>query len=633
MVGQPAIERELQLLQEFHNSGPVCQVPRRRSALGIGRLFVSLAAGVAFLAACSPATDEGRLDSRTLAHANGFIDDTIRTEMILSPEAATRFGLEAYAGPGANSRLNDHSQAGFERARLLRVDLLAKLDRRPQLPAGHLLARDLDLTREALARLVELQKFGQGYLSWTEARPYAVDPFSGVWIEGPDLLINRHRINSLADAEAYVSRLTSLPGAIDDTRRRLLADAGSGLIPPAALLEMTKARIDALLSPDSATLPLLVTTLQNYVASVQDIDAQDRERLNRIAADTVNLELRRAYSDLSAALGGFTATAPTHGGLWAQPQGFDTYLGFLAWQIGEPVDPPEQLHALNLALVETERQALESALTSLGLEGDLATQMAAYEASWFDQRGDILPEDARPARQWPANLPTQPALTLRSALAEHAPTLSGSVFIAASQDDARPNLLISNIAQAGTWPIWLSDMLQSPMTYRPHVELAEAMLISANRSKTRRLTHVQAFNQGWIAYRTRRLLASEAPLVESTIAARQYAVFEAALAAIDTGLHLERWNLQDARDYLETQTALPETLTGPAVIYVSAHPGEATSRMIGFRRLENLRIRSEAVLGTGFDEAAFNQIMLSDGSRPFRIVEQDIERWYQAQLP
>ncbi|MDJ0922804.1 MAG: DUF885 family protein [Henriciella sp.] len=597
------------------------------------RIFGAMTLGLAALAGCTPAADDGRLDSRTLARANSFIDDTVRTEMILSPEAATRLGLEAYAGPDATSRLNDHSQAGFERARLLRVDLLAKLQRRPQLPESHLLARDLDLTTEALSRLVELQTFGQGQLSWTQTRPYAIDPFSGAWIEGPDLLINRHRINALADAEAYVTRLSSLPGAIDDTRRRLLADAGSGLVPPAALLQMTQTRIDALLAPDSETLSLLVTTLQNYVVSVQDIEAQDRERLNRIATDTVEIELRRAYTDLSTALAEFAVTAPTHGGIWAQPNGFATYLGFLAWQIGEPVDPPEQLHAINLALVETERGAFQSLLQDLGFEGELSAQLSAFETAWTAGQDAALQDAVAPPHQWPADVSPPFALTQQAALAEHAAHLTGATFITAAQDNSRPNLLLVNEAQTAIWPIWISQALTSAAYYRPHVELAEATLTAANRSVTRRLTTVQAFETGWVAYRLRHLIAEEAPPPEQAIAARQLFLFEAALAAIDTGLHIERWSLSESQAYLSRQTALPQALIEQAVIYVAAHPGEATSRMMGYRRLENLRIRSEAVLGSRFDSAAFDQVVLSDGSRPFRQVEQDVERWYEAQLP
>lgn len=633
MVGQAASKREMQLLQEFHNWRPIRWARNRLLRLTkLSFLPLALILSIA-LSACSPTADDGRLNSRTLAEANSFIDDTIRTEMILSPETATRFGLEAYAGPNATSRLSDHSQAGFERGRLLRVDLLAKLERRPRLPEAHPLGRDLDLTTEALARLVKLQQFGHGHLAWTETRPYAVDPFSGIWIEGPDLLINRHRIETLADAEAYIARLASLPGAIDDARRRLRADAGSSLVPPAAMLALMNTRLDALLSEPSPTLPLLISTLQNFVISVDGIDAQNRERLNRIAEETVNIELRRAYTELAQTVSEFVEIAPQHGGLWAQPDGFDVYLGFLDWQIGETVEPPEQLHAIHLAAVETERLAFQGLLSDLGLEGPLAEQLTALEELRSNPQAAQNVETASPVRQWPASLTAQPTLTQRRALDEHVAALYGISFKAASLDRSRPDLLVVNTRYMSLWPTWIGEILTTPATYRPQLELGIAMETAAGRSTTRRLTYLQAFDQGWAAYRTRHLFETEAPQGLSAVGAKHLFLIEAALAAADTGLHIERWSLSEAQTFLTENTGLSEPLIDKLILYIAANPGETTSRLIGLRRLENLRIRAEAVLGPRFEADDFHAVMLSDGSRPFALVEEDIERWYEAQLP
>jgi len=69
-----------------------------------------------------------------------------------------------------------------------------------------------------------------------------------------------------------------------------------------------------------------------------------------------------------------------------------------------------------------------------------------------------------------------------------------------------------------------------------------------------------------------------------------------------------------------------------AALHVVANPGEASARMIAYRRLISLKARASGVLGQRYNELEFQSVLLTDGPRPFSIIESDVDRWYEAIL-
>ena len=69
-----------------------------------------------------------------------------------------------------------------------------------------------------------------------------------------------------------------------------------------------------------------------------------------------------------------------------------------------------------------------------------------------------------------------------------------------------------------------------------------------------------------------------------------------------------------------------------AALRIAVNPGFYAARMAAYRRLKAVNARARAVLGTRYDELAFQTVLLVDGPRPFDLVEQDIERWYENRL-
>ena len=199
---------------------------------------------LAALAACTPPVNEDGIARGTVRQINSVFLDTAVTELALSPETATRLGMEEpRLGFTFNQRLDDRSQARFERTRLLRLELLSRLNALPAIPGDSGLARHVDIIRQEYQGLTQLEAYGFGRYGPGYARPYAVDQLSGAWTDVPELLISGQPLASHDDAEDYLDRLAALPGAIADEKRRLISDADNGIIPPRFVLALLEARL------------------------------------------------------------------------------------------------------------------------------------------------------------------------------------------------------------------------------------------------------------------------------------------------------------------------------------------------------------------------------------------------------
>ena len=616
MVSQQVSMQEMQLLQEFH------EPPLRRAAprAALRLVFVLVAGLLGLVSACSPAAQSERLNNRTLAQANAILDDIALSELTLSPEAATRLGLEDSAGPSATARLDDHSQAGFERRRLIRLDLLARVRARPVLPSDHPLARDLIVAEDALQRLVQLQAIGHGQLSLSSARAYAIDPYRGVWIDGPDLLANDHAIDTAADADAYLSRLHALVDAIDDTRRRLIADAETGYTPPAALLNQSSLAINALLDPETGPLDRLEQTLSNLVQSLPEISASEARDLTAISATIIADELRPAYRRLSATLETMAVNAPIQAGLWAQPDGHNAYQRLLIWYVGDAPDL-EALHQTNLDQVAARAAALQTALDAQGLEPTaLPDRLQAYAALLAAAPAQEVDRLRQPALQSPATT-ARPFMPV---------SLSGLTYLPARLDGQRPAVIVQDLSQTQQWPGYMHAALhlRADISLRPPF----AAMAFQRRTTTRALIEYPSSQVAWRMYASEEYRAEYLGSPSDQIGQLHLHLLDSALAAADTGLHHKRWTLAQTIDYLTETTGLPVPLMREASLRIAAEPGAATAHLISYRRLRALQARARAVLGQRYDETAFQTILLSDGPRPYTMLERDIERWYEAQL-
>ncbi|MEM7460796.1 MAG: DUF885 family protein [Pseudomonadota bacterium] len=582
-------------------------MPRQLRNLALASVF---AASIASLSACGQSDDSSRSTQRAISQSQAVASDFLRTELALAPETASRLDLERYLGPTANFALNNHSQAGFERRRLVRIELLQRLQNRPRLPDAHPLTRDLLVAERALVDLISLEQLGYGRFDYATQRPYAIDPYSGIWIEGPTLLAFRQSITNADQATAYLSRLRALSAAIQDTKRRIIADQASGILLPRPLVEETKLRVSRLVENDARALIQLIETFDALIASVPGLSAVRREQLSNLVRVEVSNTLIPAYRDLIATLDEANENAADQAGIWAQPRGLDVYSGILTAAIGEPFTT-ERLHENHLEQV-TARVAHLSGQMSLDPETNpaqaLKPERLSRQFEWF----------------------------------EAAVSDPNTPVIAAAETDTLPDIL-PELAPKSSWARISSDASFGAQTdaitrFLGVLETAPYALWRAEwegaRAPYRRIVEYPAIQAAWRLYAWDRLStdAAAADAAMEAIARDSIHLIQSVLAAADTGIHMNRWSIAEATDYIAVNSGLNEPLSRQLALSIAARPGYHSAIATARQRLEALSERARAVLGEQYSETDFQRTVIEPGPRPLSLIEKDIEAWYGQRL-
>ncbi len=566
------------------------------------------------VSACGSGTPSDRLDRKTLEQAAALSEDVLQTELGLSPERATLLGMDSLVPEQSRFQLDNQSQAGYERARLIRIALLTRLNQRSAMPPDHPVSRDLFILTDGLARLTDLQKIGHGRLGPVSARPYAIDPFSGAWVETPYLLLYDHTITSVTDAEAWLDRLTKLAPALDDVRRRLSADAAVGLVPPSLLLEETHRALTSRPGPE-AVFDQLLTTYSNLLAGAAEIEPEAADVLLSQAELVVSERLGPSYLDLSETVESLIDDAPQLPGLQGQPLGFSAWSGLLNWYALDP-NSLENLHgdheqsvALRISDLENAQQAyLEQA--SETVETTIANES--------------VPEDL-------TVVPVLPSTTVRRATIGPS-TLLASWRVPQSIDGRKPQLLVLLDQDMNLWPAeWQSYLVR--LQDDPDLSAySDAIHQAAHRTPARAIFEAPSFALGWPAYVAIVNARDRDGTSKESLQAARMTLLVAVLATIDTGMHTQRWSFETSADYLKAHLDVSDELAQWLCLQIAANPGEASARLFGQSRFTALEARARAILNDRFDQADFQTALLQDGPRPFRLVERDVERWYEGQI-
>lgn len=618
----------------------ICSNPRLRA--GLSGLSLALC-----VTACSPPVDDAGTPRRTARQVDQLMMTLAQTELARDPEMATRLGLtEKGVGYEFNRYLTDRSQASYERVRVSRLEMLQALAEAPKPAPGSAQARHLDTMIKAYETAESLFVAGHGQTGLGVAYPYVADQMRGAYIDVPELMTRSHPVLTAQDARNYVSRLSALPDALDDERRRLNADAAAGVIPPDFILQrMAVLAIE--MGAGSADEHILVVTLDSLLGGPEDLSLDEREKLAARARQLVETGILPAYARFADDLTALAARAPSEPGVWQLPGGNAYYEAALAAFTYDGVSAVE-LHALGQREVVALTDELNGALTEAGfVDGTVAERLQAlaaipgqiYEDS-DEGRAALLERlrqlETKAASNLAGEIPSLPRtrIAIRD-VPDFLESASPAAFYnAAPANGSAPALFEINLSSMSDWPDFtLATLVYHETIPGHHLESAVAAE-RANLPLARQMIWNVAYGEGWGVYAE--TLADDMGLYADDRLGRigylQSMLFRAARLVTDTGVHRMRWSRQQAVDYMTQVTGQPETAMAQEVDRYVVWPGQAAAYWVGRQRMLDLRERAERVLGPKFNRSAFHEAILTGGPRPLDILEQDIEDWYGAQV-
>lgn len=599
-----------------------------RAALAL--LFLPLAPLVAAKAAPPPSSVPSDVQDAALLQ---FLDAAFDAQVKLSPETQTQLGFKT-----DQDRLDDYTDAAAQRQRALAERQLAELHARfrpDRLGEGarvsyRLFEYDVERGREAF-RFRNLR-----FPVSTNGSPAG---------DIPVLLINNHKIDTVADAEAYLARLRDTDRVMAEVAAKMRAQAAAGIIPnkvnfaPAradAKKVITGAPFDA--GPDST----LLADFRKKVSAL-DAPAATKAKLLGEAQAALTGPFRHGYGVLLATLDEIEPKSTGNYGAWRLPDGAAYYADQLKASTTTTLTA-DQIHTLGLKQVAAIRAEMEAIKREVGFTGTLEQFFdrvrtdprfkypntdAGREQYLSDARA-VIASVMTAAPRYFRVLPKAP-LEVRAVEKWREGTASTAFYNSPSADGARPGIYYVNLVDMNqTQKVQVAAIAAHEGAPGHHFQIARQQELP-NMPKFRRFGGFGAYLEGWGLYSER--LADEMGVYKDPYARfgmLSLQVWRAIRLVLDTGIHAKRWTREQAIAYFHTNSSVADTDIAREVDRYFNWPGQATSYMVGELRIIDARRRAERELGSRFDIRDFHEAVLSQGALPLDVLDEQVTRYIAA---
>ena len=475
---------------------------------------------------------------------------------------------------------------------------------------------------------------------------YVFDQMNGAQSDGPAFLINIHRVDTLADAEAYVSRLQTLDTFLDQAMAEAKDRQARGILPPKWVFPYVIQDSKNIIAgapfgegPDSAL-------FADLKAKVNKLAVADAEKTRLIEAGRKALveDVKPAYERLIALMEAQEKVAGTDDGIWRFPNAAEQYSALLRYYTTTDMDA-DQIHALGLAQVERIHGEMRGIMKKVGFTGTLQqffekmrTDRQFYYPNTAEGKQTYLDETQKAYQAIQAKLPayfgripTAP-LVVKAVEPFREKSAGKAFYNDPTPDGSRP----------GTYYVNLYDMDDMPGTEVEalfchegipghHLQNAIQAELGDAVPPFRQFGGYNAYGEGWGLYSEK--LCKEMGQYEDPyrdFGRLQLELHRAIRLVVDTGIHHKRWTREQAIQYVEDNSADAKGGIVKAIERYVVYPGQATAYMVGKLKIEELRARAEKALGKKFDIKGFHDTVLTSGSVPLEILEKNVDTWIAA---
>jgi uncharacterized protein (DUF885 family) len=586
--------------------------------------------GTPLPAEASPAAaDPAAEDARLLA----FLDAAFDERNASSPETLTSLGSKT-----DHDRLDDYSDAQAQRDQALvrkhLADMKARFDYSKLSPAGQLNYRLFEYNAARSAENFRWRDYG--FPMSTNGSPAG---------DFPVFLINQHRVDSVADAEAYIARIRDTERAMREIAAEARAQAAKGIVPPKfnfapVRADAQRAIAGAPFGP-GADSPLLADFRKKVEAL--DAPADVKARLVADASAALSGPFRRAVGNMLATLDAIEPKATGNSGAWSLPSGAEYYASRLRAQTTTDLSA-DRIHQIGLDEVARIHREMEAIKAQVGFKGTLQQffqhiktgpefkypNSDAGRQQYLKDANAFIAQVMAQAPKWFSRLPKAP-LEVRAVETWRQETASVAFYNRPSPDGSRPGIFYVNLADMNQV---LKPQIEGIAYHEGapghHFQIALQQELEGV-PKFRRFGGYGAYSEGWGLYAER--LGREMGFYKnpySMFGHLSLELWRAVRLVTDTGLHSKRWTREQAIKYFQDNSLLSERDIVKEVERYINNPGQATSYKIGQLKILELRERAKRELGDRFDIRDFHAAVLENGALPLDILEQQVEAYIAA---
>lgn len=474
---------------------------------------------------------------------------------------------------------------------------------------------------------------------------YPVNQMFGWHSQTPTFLINIHRIDSVADAEAYIARLNGIAKQADQVIANLELRAGKGIVPPKfvfpLVLDACRNVIKGKPFDQSETDSTLLADFTKKVTALKDVDQPTRDRLLADANKALLESFQPAYQKLIAFLEAQEKTAPAEGGAWQFPDG-RSYYEFALRRTTTTKMTGDEIHDLGLKEVARIHAEMTKIKEKVKFKGDLQaffqfmrTDKQFYLPDTDEGRAEYLKRATDIINNMRGRLDelflTKPKADVQvKAVEKFREKSAGKAFYQGpAPDGSRPGMFYVNLAEMKSTPTYeLEGLAYHEGIPGHHMQIAIAQELQGIPKFRRMGSRYTAYSEGWGLYTE--LIPKEMGLYQdpySDFGRLGLELWRAGRLVVDTGIHHKKWTRQQAIDYLKKNTPNAEADCVEAINRYIVMPSQATAYKIGMLKILELREKAKKQLGAKFDLRQFHDVVLTNGPVPLETLEELVDKW------
>jgi len=496
------------------------------------------------------------------------------------------------------------------------------------------------LSYDILEAYLDIEATGRPWMLYD----FPVNPTAGVQSELPSFLLTQHPLKSVADAEAYVSRLQRVGAALEQLIDGLKAREHAHLLPPKFVVEKSLTQMQGFIATPPDGNPLYVH-LRDQLAQQSDMAPRDRDRLLVAAQQALSDTVYPGYQRLIIYFTALNSSDLSNAGAWSQPKGDDYYAWAVKRQTTSDLDPTT-IHDIGLKEVARIEVEMDAILRTLGhMDGSIGARMAALRKDpqyLYPEteagREQMLADYQKYIDEINASLgpyfdvrPQQSVRVKRVPVFKEA-TAPGAYYELGSLDGSRPGVFYANLRAIREQPRWaMRTLAYHEAIPGHHFQIATAEQLQGV-PQFRRVLPFNAFQEGWALYAERlawELGFEKDPL--DNLGRLQAEMFRAVRLVVDTGLHRKRWTREQAIQYMLDKTGMGEAEVTAEIERYLVWPGQALGYKLGMLKILELRDFAKAELGASFDIRQFHDQVIGAGAMPLPVLDARVRAWVAVQ--
>jgi len=599
------------------------------------RLFPALAVGFA-LAVSSTPNAQSAIDET--ARINQWFEARFEEQLAFSPIQQTFLGRKSGAIDDMSIEAQD-KQLKWQRATV--VEMKKLFDYKKLTPEAQTSYDTWIYQLEQAERAVPFRD-----------NAYIFEQMTAIQGFFPQLLIAFHSVESAADMDQYINRITESGRALRQLIEQSKHNATEGVRPPrfsyGFVIDASTKIITGAPFDNSGKDSDVWADVQSKIAALQKKGAIDEVRATSMLAaarTALTGPFRSAYAELIAWEKQDLEKAPAKtSGVNALPNGAAYYRERLANQTTTDLTA-DAIHKIGLAEVARLRAEMLAVKNEVGFKGDLPAFFAElrdkkdnplYYYPDTDAGREAYLRDATAAidkikavlPKFFGILPKADLVVKRVEPFREQPGAAQHYF-QGTPDGSRPGIYYAHLSDMKAMPKHELEVV----AYHEGIPGHHMQISIAQELKSvptfRTQAGFTAYAEGWGLYAE--WLATQMPGTYQDPYSRfgrlGSEMWRAIRLVLDTGLHSKGWTEEQAVQYFLENSAITEPQARSEVRRYMVLPGQATAYKIGMLKIQELRRKAESALGSKFDIRAFHDTVLGGGALPLTILEKRVDRW------